>query len=119
MPNPQTAKLEIMNKEKINIKTNPQETENNSLSVVEAKVIKKCEHLTEHREYIKINDKEYYKSPSGKRMIQYVTTNVCNKKAISIITYGKRKVYACKMHDNHYRKRAIKYGWELPESISL
>jgi hypothetical protein len=29
----------MMNKEKINIKTEPQETDNNSLSVVEARVI--------------------------------------------------------------------------------
>ncbi len=66
----------------------------------ELQVSKKCEHTVKHK---------------GLLWYNWIK---CDKRATHIIHYTTGDKLACAMHAYHYRKRATKRGWELPENIS-
>ena len=42
---------------------------------------------------------------------------MCDRPAYFAIHYPSGDKLACKMHATHYRKRAEKFGWELPTEL--
>jgi len=69
---------------------------------LDALVMQNCEHIVEVR--------------GGGWALQQ---KKCDRPAFYVIHYkhGGDKL-ACKMHAAHYKKRAEKFGWKLPEKIS-